>query len=76
MLKIPMKKLILSLSVVLVAMAASVQAGDAKGCKDAKAPCCDKAKSGTAAKSSCSKDAQAKKMDLSQKGGSLLITSL
>ncbi|HAM71252.1 MAG TPA: hypothetical protein DCM86_06380 [Verrucomicrobiales bacterium] len=70
-----MKTLIVSLSVLLVSMTASVQAADSK--EAAKAPCCDKAKSACAgAKSGCSKDAAAKKMDLSQKGGSRLISSL
>lgn len=70
-----MKKLIVSLSVAVMAFTVSVQAGDAKDAKAA--PCCDKAKAGCAgAKAGCSKDSQAKKVDFSQKGGALLVSKL
>ena len=73
-----MKKLIVSLSI--VALAFSAMAADTDKAKST-APCCDKAKttakSDCSGKSGCSKGAQAKKtLDMSQKGGQLLISSL
>jgi hypothetical protein len=66
-----MKKLVLSLAIVAIAMATSVRADDAK-----KADCCaDKAK--LAAKGACAdkccSEKVAKKLDMSAKGATLLV---